>query len=201
MNSFKDYAGSGRSTKTTPRALLLLLCILTLAGCSSTPSRVDTGQINARGFRFVDPDNRQIPGYADYNPEDKALHAMIQEAITREFKDKGVVLVQAGADIQVAYLLIVGNNATTKTIDDYFGYSDSGPELHEKAHKAYTAKAGPNYFEAGTLVIDVIDAKTSKLLKRNHGTRPIVQNVSAEARATRIREVVGEILRDLPVAQ
>ena len=64
----------------------------------------------------------------------------------------------------VAYLVIVGNNASTEAISTYFGYNRDAAALHDKAQDAYASSKNPNYFEAGTLLIDLIDAKTYKLL-------------------------------------
>ena len=165
--------------------LILAACVLTLAGCSSTPAKVDTGRIQARTFNFVNRSNRQAP--------------MIQDAITKNLATRGVTKATANGDVTVEYLVIVGNNATTTTINDYFGYGEDATALHDKAHTAYTESKNPNYFEAGTLVIDLIDSKTFKLLKRGHATRPILRNIPDDERAARIQEVVDEILRDLRV--
>jgi hypothetical protein len=101
----------------------------------------------------------------------------------------------------VGYLIIVGNNASTAAISDYFGYGENADALHNKAQAAYTSSKNPNYFEAGTLVIDIIDSKSFKLLKRNYASRPILRNVADDVRATHIQEVVDEIFRDLRITQ
>jgi len=97
----------------------------------------------------------------------------------------------------VGYLVIVGNNVATTSINDYFGYGDDAAGLHDKAQAAYTSNKNPNYFEAGTLVIDLIDAKTFKLLKRGYASRPLLRNLPVDARAARLQEVVDEILANL----
>ena len=50
------------------------------------------------------------------------------------------------------------------------------------------------------LVIDIIDSKSYKLLKRGYATRPTLKNLPDDAKAARIQEVVDEILRELRVA-
>ena len=99
----------------------------------------------------------------------------------------------------VGYLIIVGNNAYTASINDYYGYGEAATGLHDKAQAAYTSSKNPNYFEAGTLVIDLIDSKSYKLLKRGHATRSILRNLPTDARAARLQEVVDEILRDVRI--
>ena len=169
--------------------------LLCLAGCSSTPAKVDTGPIPGRSFAFVKL--APAPGYAD----DRApLHAAIQAAIARNLTAKGLTLSPAGqGDLTIGYLVIIGNNATTTSIDDYFGYGADAMALADKAHKAGTGSENPNYFEAGTLVVDVVDTRSFRLLKRNYVVRPILRDPSAEVRQARLQEAVDEVLRDLRI--
>jgi hypothetical protein len=181
-----------------PNSLLILAAAaLAVAGCSSTPTTVDRGPIHARSFNFVDRGAKPSPGYTDNR---QVVHTMIQEAITKNLAAKGVTKVANGGDVTVGYLVIVGNNATTESISTYFGYGEDAAALHEKAHTAYTESKNPNYFEAGTLVIDIVDSRTFKLLKRGYATRPILRNLPDDARAARLQEVVDEILRGLRIA-
>jgi hypothetical protein len=177
--------------------ILLVTGVLALAGCSSTPTHVGGGPIHASTFSYVNTGLKPAPGYAD----DRApIHSMIQSAITKSLASRGLTQVATGGEVTVAYLIITGNNASTASINDYFGYGDDATALHEKAHAAYTGSKNPNYFEAGTLLIDLIDSKSYKLLKRGYATRPILRNIPDDARAARIQEVADEILRDVRVA-
>lgn len=175
---------------------LLAAGALALVGCSSTPTTVNRGPIRAQTFSFVNTGARPLPGYAEKR---QPIHAAIQEAITKNLAARGVSKAAAAGDVTVGYLVIVGNNASTAAISDYFGYGDDAPGLQEKAQSAYNDSKNPNYFEAGTLVIDIIDSKSFKLLKRGYATRPVLRNLPADARAERLQDVVDEILRDLKV--
>ena len=174
--------------------LLLAAGALALAGCKSTPTKVESGPIRARTFSFVDRGNKPLPAYSDNR---QAVHKMIQQAITVNLANRGVARVEKGGDVTVGYLIIVGNNASTQSISDYFGYGEDASGLEDKAHAAYNASKNPNYFEAGTLIIDIIDSKTFKLLKRGYATRPLLKDLPDDARAARIQEVVDEILKDV----
>ncbi len=183
------------------RAKLLLLFIagLFVSGhCFAVATKVNRGPIRARTFNFVDRRSKADPTIGDNR---EAVHKMVQNAITRNLAARGVNRLDRGGDVTVAYLIIKGNNASTETIRDYFGYREDTPDLHDKAHKAYTRSKNPNYFEAGTLIIDIIDGKNFKLLKRGYTTQPIAPNLSASARAARIQEGVDEILRDVRFKQ
>ncbi len=83
------------------------------------------------------------------------------------------------------------------TVNDYFGYGRDVTGLHDKAHEKYTGSQNPNQFEAGTLVIDIIDGKNFKLLKRGYATRAVSPALSAGQRAAHISSAVDQILRDV----
>jgi hypothetical protein len=176
---------------------LLAASLLVLSGCSSTPTQVDRGVIHARTFSFVTPGAKASPAYADNR---QAVHTVIQDCIAKSLESRGVSKVANGGDVTIGYLVIVGNNASVASISDYFGYGEDASALQEKAHSAYTSSKNPNYFEAGTLVIDIVDSKTFKLLKRGYATRPMFRNLPADERAARIQGVVDEIFRDLRLA-
>jgi hypothetical protein len=182
---------------TWTHSLLALAAALLVAGCSSTPTNVDTGAIKARTFNFV---NGGVPAQAEFADNREQAHAMIQKALTDYLADKGVTKVPAGGDVTVAYLVILGNNVSTESINTYFGYGRDAWELQDKAHKAYTGKETPNYFEAGTLLVDIIDSKSGKLLQRHYATRPVLRNASDAAREANIREAVFEVMQKLHVA-
>jgi Domain of unknown function (DUF4136) len=177
-------------------ASLLLGLATFFAGCS-TPTRVDTGPIKATTFSFVARAPQTTPTFAD---NDESLHAMIQNAISRNLESKGLKHVPSGGDVIVAYLVIVGNNVSTMAINEYFGYGRDAYALQDKAHEAYSSGRNPDYFEAGTLLIDIMDAKTYQLLKRSFVVRPLLRNAAPDVRAARVQKAVDAVLQNLRVA-
>ena len=178
----------------------LSLAALLVAGCSSTPTKVDTGPIHAASFNFIA--KSPAPAAPAFMPDTWApIHALIQDSISRNLASKGLTRLASGGDVIVAYLVITGNNASTEPINDYFGYGRNAAALEDKAQDAYTGSKNPNYFEAGTLLIDILDAKSSKLLKRSYVVRPLLRNPSTEVRAERIQEAVDAALKDLRIAR
>ncbi len=102
----------------------------------------------------------------------------------------------------VGYLIIVSDSVSTKAVDDYFGYGMAAAELQDKAHDAFvTGKKNPTPYEAGTLVIDITDAKTYKLLRRNFVCRPILRQLPTEERVARLQAAVDEALKGLRLAK
>jgi len=175
-----------------------MLTGLLISGCSSTPKHVDSGSVKARTFSFIN--NGKAPA-ADFADGREQVHRIIQNAITQNLAGKGVTQVASGGDVTVAYLIVVGNGGSTELINTYFGYGRDAAGLHDKAHAAYTSSKDPNHFEAGTLLIDIVDSKTFKVLKRSYVTRPILRDGTAEVRTPRIQEAVNATLADLRIAR
>lgn len=178
--------------------VLLAAAVALLAGCSSSPKSVkhNGGPVRASSFSFVKDANQGVPGYADAR---SAMHASIQSAISTNLAAKGVRRVDSGGEVTVAYLVIVGNNVSTAMINDYFGYGRDASKLQETATDAYTKVKNPNFFEAGTLVIDVIGSTGYKLLYRDYVVRPLLRDASAEVRHAHIQEAVDTALQQLQV--
>jgi hypothetical protein len=181
----------------TSYSLLFILTALLVAGCS-TPTKVDKGPVRATTFSFIDGGTRPAPSFADQREQ---VHATIQEAITRNLATKGLNRVPSGGDVIVAYLVVIGNNGSTEAIAKYFGYGRDTSALHDIAQDKYTSNKNPNYFEAGTLVVDFIDAKSYDLLSRSYVTRPLLADASAEVRAERIQEAVNAALQNVRIAR
>jgi len=182
------------------KKLFLLLPLLTgllFAGCSSTPAHVDKGPIQAHTFNFINGGIALTPPATDKRA---AAHQQIQEAIIQVLSAKGLTRTNGTGDLIVAYMVILGNNVSTEAITTYFGSGRNADALHEKAQEAYTSSGNPNHFEAGTLLIDVIDAKTYELLYRNFAVRPVMWQSTTEERAGRIQEAVGAALKKIQVA-
>lgn len=172
---------------------------LALAGCSSTPTRIDKGPIRASTFSFLDTKSKGTHSFAENEPQ---IHARVQEAITRNLAAKGITKVATGSDLTVGYLILVSDAVSTRSINDYFGYSLDAAELQEKAHgKIVVDDKNKTPYPAGTLVIDVVNSKTGEILKRSYAVRPILAHLPMEERVARLQSAVDEALKDFRVAK
>jgi hypothetical protein len=138
-----------------------------------------------------------MPGYAE---ERKEAHAMVQQALVQNLAKRGVSHVPSGGDISVAYLIVVGNNGATTSLNSYFGYSDDSEAILEKVHAEQTDKnSSRGYLESGTLVVDLVDPKSSKLLQRRSIRAQVLRNLTTQDRTTRLQAIVDQALQDLPL--
>lgn len=179
--------------------LLGLLLAFLLSACSSVKTHVDKGPVKAATFSFLNTGGQPLPAYAE---ESQRAHAMVQQAITRNLAARGVSFVPSGGTVTVAYLIVVGNNTTTTSLNTYFGYTDDSSAFVEKVHSQQTDKAqARGYFEAGTLVIDFVDPATSKLLQRRSIQAQVLRNLPQETRMARVQQQVDQALNDVPFSQ
>jgi hypothetical protein len=179
--------------------MLSLGLVALFAGCSSVSTKIDRAPVTARTFSFLNTGSKPLPTGADPRQE---VHAAIQQALIKHLATKGVTWTTNGGDVTVAYLVIVGNNVETTSLNSYFGYSSDADALVDKVHQEQAVgSSARNYFEAGTLVVDFLDPKTSKILQRRTIQAPVLRNLSAEDRATRVQAIVDQALGDVVIAR
>jgi hypothetical protein len=174
-----------------------LVFALAIAGCSTAPVLVNKGPVHARTFSFIATAAHPLPQYADNRT---AILEAVQAAITTNLAAKGVTKLESGGDVTVAFLVIVGNNVTTTALNDYFGYNEDAAKLMNKVHETDTDTGGNRaYFEAGTLVIDLINPKTQELMWRGSLQRQLLRQLPMDQRLARLQETVDATMKSLVI--
>lgn len=160
---------------------ILRLTVLVLAVIISGCATIDLPKGTSKGystFCFVHTNRSSVPFFAESSVP---VNRMVQDAISEEFESQG--------------LTIDDDNASTAMIDSYFGHGRSAGDIVELAHKNGVLKATtPDNFEAGAIVIDLIDAKTDELVYRHFAKRDLIKNISDEKRRQRVTDAVNEAL-------
>ncbi len=183
--------------KTTLKNLFLpcLLALAVLPACRTVeqPKGSSTGYKSAR---LVRP--HSAPTFAA--PDDQANHA-IQSALASTFRSHGFEVRSDNADLAVAYLILVQDNVSTTLINDYFGFGRSAMEIADLAHERGVLRNHcADSYKAGTVVIDIIDTKTGKLVYRDYATRDITGELSdaqLKARAdSAVRQALEKFFRN-----
>jgi hypothetical protein len=143
--------------------------------------------------RFIKPKTA-----IDVDETDRALSAnrMIHEAITAQMESHKLKVVEQGdSDLVVAYLIVIQDNFSTTSINQYFGYRDDASDIADKAHSKGLSGKQLESFKRGALVIDLIDAKTLKLVYRDFAVSPISTRDSDEVRQKKINEAAAAALQ------
>jgi hypothetical protein len=116
------------------------------------------------------------------------IDTRVRAAVDRVLAAKGFA--PAGSrdpDFLVGYHAVVRSKTSAATINRRYGYLGVG-----------FAYADVNSYEEGTLVIDVVERETMKLLWRGSATGVVLEKPGPEKRERRINEAVGGILEKFP---
>ncbi len=131
---------------------------------------------------------------ADPRVDGSLLDARVRAAVEAELGARGLPRVQpAYADFLVAYHVALERKLVATTIDDYYG----GVGYRHWSRPGYS-QTYVREFEVGTLMLDVLDARSRELVWRGTAQAEIVTNATPEQRDARVREAVHRMLERFP---
>ncbi|NWK55787.1 DUF4136 domain-containing protein [Verrucomicrobiaceae bacterium N1E253] len=163
-----------------------------LSACS--PS-VDMPKGTSKGYESARLVKRNPNSSITLTSREKQAHQLIQNAIKGQFTSNGKSYGQANADLIVGYMVIVQDSASTTSYNEYFGFGRDAEGITDAAHmKGVIEGVRPDFFERAGLLVDVIDAKTNKLVYRNIYVGDVVKGSSGSARTQRINQAVAQAL-------
>lgn len=177
---------------------LALAAIVSSCGPSiDTPKKTSLGYQSAKLIAH-NPD-AEVTDDAVAQAKEKKVHDQFQSSLGREFRQHGLSYSndsKAEADLTVAYLILIQNNAITFHYNDYFGQGRDADGIAEYAHlKGATQSKRNEFFERAIIVIDIIDNKTKELVYRNHYAKDIVDVPTDNQRKKRLEEGIKQTLQ------
>lgn len=131
----------------------------------------------------------------DYRLDSPLLAERLKRAIDEALPGRGLVLAEPEqADLLVGYHLTVQDKVDVTTIDRHYGYG---------AYWRYGGGAGysetyVSQYEQGTLVIDLVDTRSERLVWRGAGQSRLKASTTPEESEERARNVVSHILFRFP---
>ncbi len=177
------------------RTLSIFIVGLSVAamGCSSTPVKLDYDpEIDFDRYDTYDwlDDRPNVPAEAkNAMGEFPMIDDPLRRAVSAGFAEKGVAEDQIDPDVLVAYHL----GAEDPIEVTGWGYVYSDPKAGWGRGMDVVA------YRKGTLVIDVIDARTMRLVWRASAQRAIEGEPSQTAAGERIALAVGQMLQTFPL--
>jgi hypothetical protein len=176
--------------KTVQIALSTLVAVIACS-CSS----IDTPKGSSDGYRSARFVQRSATTAPQGLEDSEAVNKMVQDAIASEFAKNGIPMNRADADLIIAYMLIRQDASSTTMNADHFGYGRDPAAILERAHeKGVVKNKSPELFEAGAVLIDVLDATSNELVFRNFAKRSVIEGASGAERQRRIQAAVTEAL-------
>lgn len=164
-------------------------------GLSACSSSVDMPKGNSKGYNSARLVKRSPQSTVTITSKERNVHNMIQSSIKSQFTSHGKSYGQGNADLVVGYMVIAQDSASTTSYSEYFGYGRDAQGITDIAHKKGVIEGvRPDFFERAGLLVDVIDAKTNKLVYRNIYVGDVVKGGSDAARRQRVNNAVNQAL-------
>lgn len=188
------------------RIQILLSCLIvwSLSGCASPKIGYDYDRsVNFSAYRTYEwmPGEQEKTG--DRRVDNSGTDIRVRTAIAAQLRLKGYTPPTDGRpDFFVAYHLQV-KEATADQSTQYFSDGMAGrPFVHSvdtrnPSGKPPTGPDAPSYM-AGTLLVDIIDASSNKLVWRGTAAGMVEPDLSSQQRDERIRKILREMLATFP---
>lgn len=173
---------------------LLTLALVACAGIETStnydPSAV--GELSQyRTYSWLpEPQGKDTRVYNDI------VEARVKQAVDQYLQSRGYRLVDQNPDFKLGWHGAIDRKLDVNTIDNYYGYG-WGPWYSPYYMGAYPQTYVREY-EEGTLIIDVVDAATNKLVWRGTAQAELSTHSSPEHRQKRLDEAVSKIFEDFP---
>jgi uncharacterized protein DUF4136 len=176
---------------------LLLLVPLTLVACAGieTSTNYDPNAVATlsqyRTYSWL-PEKQGLNTRV-YND---VVEARVKQAVDQYLQSRGYQLVDQNPDFKVGWHGAIDQKLDVNTMDSYYGYG-WGPWYGPY----YTAAVPHTYvreYEEGTLILDVVDAASNKLVWRGTAQAELSSKSSVEKRQERLNEAVEKIFEDFP---
>lgn len=183
------------------RNILVGLVVMLLTACSSVNTNWDYNpDVNFTQFKtyaWV-----QTQSGSEYHL-DGLMDERVRNAVNDQLQAKGLTLVAADkADVLVNYLTKVDKELNVDTFTTNYGYSPFydpnfiGPYWGPSAN--VSTQTVVREYNVGTLIIDIVDRKTDKLVWRGSLADTLKKQYTPQERITAVNEAVANILTNFP---
>ncbi len=180
----------------------MTLRVLTIAICSALCAcqSLEIPKGHSSGYqtaRFVEVRKNPFARNTTALEDSAEVNQMVKNAIASDFQRHGLSMVQGDADLIIAHMLLRQGNISTTRNQEYFGYGRDADAIMNEAHeRGVLKKSRPDTFDDGAVVIDILDAKTNKLVYRGFAKGAVMPGISAGARQARINSAVTQALKE-----
>jgi hypothetical protein len=181
-----------------PRILAILLLASALAGCAGVDVSHDYDPAtDFSGYRSFDwfPGGRQLTG--DVELDSPLIDERIRAALVRTLTSRGYQKVaDRMPDFFVNYHLSVRTRLSNSGMNTHYGVGIG--TAGSWGGVGISTGSRVRQYEEGTLVVDVVDASSRKLVWRGTGSRAIRRDRTPDEATRNINAVVEEILKRFP---
>ena len=182
------------------KPLFLLVSMLILTACSTLKLKTDfdpeASFVSLKTYAWL-PEKFQPSGDPKLD-SNQLMHKRIHTALESWFKERGYSkLSRDKADFLIGYYVVVEQKTQVSVLHDSYvyphGWGRYGSPYYSGGAQTYAYE-----FDQGTMIIDIINNKTHKLMWRGTAVDEIKTLNTPEEKTARIREVVDKILAEYP---
>lgn len=186
------------------KKIFIVFTVLLLSACSTTDTSWDYNPdihfAQFKTFAWITPNSDNSQFHLDGLMDQRVRHA-----VDNNLQKKGLTLVAKDkADIWVNYLTKVKTKMDINSFTSYYGYnpyySFYGPSWGwgQPFGALPVTQTQVHQYNVGTLIIDIIDAKTEQLIWRGSLGDIVKDKKTPEQRITFINNAVNAILAKFP---
>ncbi len=190
------------------------VCALALlvAACSST-DKIEIGsdhdpRAQFDGLRTYGWMKRKPVKLGDPRIDDEALSTWVHGAVEKSLSGRGYKqLVEGKPDFWVAWHAAIDEKVKVSTMQDHYGYTvGSDWDRAYRTDWAWIGPGGPagrsetvvDEWEQGSLILEVVDPKTNKLMWRGVARAKLGKKRTEEQKRARITQAVSRMLDRFP---
>jgi hypothetical protein len=184
------------------KKIFFLLCMmLALGGCSTLVIRTDYDPqadfSGLRTFGWVSPTQAAT---GDIKLDNPFLDKRVRDAVDGQLAAKGYAKDTAGnPDFLLRYLVTIQEKTDVRTIDTFYG----GFTPVWCGGTCYTTgfwmpQTVVYTYEQGTLVLDILDARTKILIWRGSAEAEVTESYTPEQRKAKVENAVKKLLAKFP---
>lgn len=184
-------------------AVALAACAIALSGCKTIDVHADWDPnvdfMRLQTWKWAD--QAQIFTGNTTMDTDGLASQRIKNAVAGALASKGYVETETDkADFRAAFFITVEDKTQVTTINDYYGY---GPGYGPGWGGWYGAGYGGSQtvvdnYQQGTLIIDISDGETGKLIWRGSGSARLKEKTDPATAQARANDAVTQILSKFP---
>ena len=180
--------------------VLAILPVL-IGACSSIPVTTvydhKADYTALRTYRWAEPDKNQ---QTDPRINWQFVDARVRLAANQQLAAKGYSLAQTGQPdfTLVYYVMLESRSEPIEAIEpgrSIYGYTYTADG---KISWTLADPTQTRQYTEGSLILDIVDARTNQALWRGTATARLIKNVKPEERERRINEAVRELLKKFP---
>ncbi len=182
---------------------LLSACTPALNISSDYDTNIDFSSL--KNYRWHEPNNfnHSSVQYLADDITDQRIRTNVDQQLTKKGYHK---LASGPVDFLVNYSVTVKDKASVRGYNSYNGYGSGfnyGGRVGTRGSGVSIGySTGPsttvNYYQQGTLVIDILDPKTDKLIWRGSANGRLPKEQNQQEREKMIKEAVSKILQRFP---